>query len=408
MLRLRLNAVARLKGIDVRISDFIRSNVELILAEWDRFARSNSPGQSHLTDLVLRDHAKQMLLTIAADIETPQSAEQQTRKSQGLGKETDVRSAASIHGSQRHQHEFSLVQLGAEFRALRSTVLRLWLPQVGVMSDNTVLEVIRFNESIDQAIAESMVSYVEATDEAQNMFLAVLGHDLRSPLASMATAGVILAHDDLSSVQRLKLASTVQRSSKLMKSMVDDLLGYTRVQFGKGLPVELTWCDMGDVLKAAMDDAKATHPQTQYELRITGELAACYDGTRLHQLFVNLLVNAAQHGAKSRPVTIEASATTDRASVRITNDGNVIPDAALKSIFKPLVQLAPDEPSDTRPGTSLGLGLFIAREIAERHGGSVSVTSDQAKGTTFTVELPRDLTCRKSQSETANDHQTHA
>ena len=95
-----------------------------------------------------------------------------------------------------------------------------------------------------------------------------------------------------------------------MKSMVDDLLGYTRVQFGKGLPIEQAWCDVADVLKAAMDDAKATHPQTQYELRITGDLAACYDGTRLHQLFVNLLVNAAQHGAKSRPVTIEASATT--------------------------------------------------------------------------------------------------
>jgi signal transduction histidine kinase len=380
----------------VRISEFIRSNVELILTEWDRFARSNSPIE--LTDLVLRDHARQMLLTIAADVETPQSTEQQTRKSQGLGEETDVRSAASIHGYQRHKNEFSLVQLGAEFRALRSTVLRLWLPHVRIMSESTVLEVIRFNESIDQAIAESMVSYVEATSEAQNMFLAVLGHDLRSPLASMSMAGELLARDNLSPLQHSKLAHTVQRSAKLMKSMVDDLLGYTRVQFGKGLPVDKAWCDMSGVLQAAMDDAKATHPQTQYELRMTGDLAACYDGTRLHQLFVNLLVNAAQHGAKSRPVTIEASTTNDRATVRITNDGNVIQEAALKSIFKPLVQLAPDEPSDTRPGTSLGLGLFIAREIAEGHGGSVSVTSDQEKGTTFTVELPRDFTCRQSQS----------
>ena len=166
------------------------------------------------------------------------------------------------------------------------------------------------------------------------------------------------------------------------------------MQFGKGLPVVPTWCDVADVLKHAMEDARATHPHTQYELRITGDLAACYDATRLHQLFVNLLVNAAQHGAKSRPVTIEASATEDRATVRITNDGNVIPDAALKSIFKPLVQLAPDEPSDTRPSTSLGLGLFIAREIAEGHGGTVSVTSNNVAGTTFTVVLPRKFTCR--------------
>jgi len=386
----------------VRISEFIRSNVEVILAEWDRFARCNGPLE--MTDLVLRNHAKQMLLTIAADIETPQSGEEQTLKSQGLGEETDARSAASIHGHQRHKNEFSLVQLGAEFRALRSTVLRLWLPQVDDMSEGTVLEVIRFNESIDQAIAESMVSYVEATTEAQNMFLAVLGHDLRSPLASMSMAGEILARDDLSPVQHSKLAHTVQRSSKLMKSMVDDLLGYTRVQFGKSLPIEQAWCDVSGILQAALDDAKATHPQTQYELRVTGDLAACYDGTRLHQLFVNLLVNAAQHGAKSRPVIIEASASNHRTSVRITNEGNVIPNTALNSIFKPLVQLAPDEPSDTRPGTSLGLGLFIAREIAEGHGGTVSVTSDQQKGTTFTVELPRDLSCHQSQLTSA--HQT--
>src|SRR5688572_1771187 len=376
----------------VRISEFIRSNVEVILAEWDRFARANGPLE--MTDLVLRNHAKQMLLTIAADIETPQSGEEQTLKSQGLGEESDARSAASTHGYQRHNHEFSLVELGAEFRALRSTVLRLWLPNVNTMSESTVLEVIRFNESIDQAIAESMVSYVDATTEAQNMFLAVLGHDLRSPLATMAMAGQMLARDELSTQQHSKLAHSVQRSAKLMKGMVDDLLGYTRVQFGKGLPVEPAWCDVADVLKHAMEDAMATHPHTQYELRITGDLAACYDATRLHQLFVNLPVKAAQHGAKSRPVTIEAAATENRATVRITNDGNVIPDAALKSIFKPLVQLARDEPSDTRPSTSLGLGLFIAREIAEGHGGTVSVTSNNVAGTTFTVVLPRKFTCR--------------
>ena len=188
------------------ISQFIRNEIELILAEWDRFARCNAPVESQLTDLVLRDHAKQMLLTIAADIESPQTAEQQTRKSQGLGKESATRSAASIHGSQRHHHEFSLVELGAEFRALRSTVLRLWLPHVNSMSESTVLEVIRFNESIDQAIAESMVSYVDATTEAQNMFLAVLGHDLRSPLATMAMAGQILTRGELSTQQHSQLA----------------------------------------------------------------------------------------------------------------------------------------------------------------------------------------------------------
>jgi signal transduction histidine kinase len=377
----------------MRLSVFIRSEIELILAEWDAFARSNAPAESNLSDLVLRDHAREMLLAIALDIETLQSAEEQTLKSRGLGR-TERHSPASIHGRLRHRHEFSLVQLGAEFRALRSTVLRLWLPRVDSLSETTVSEVVRFNESIDEALADSMVAYSTGTRQAQHLLMAVLGHDLRSPLASMALAGELLAREGLSSSQTSTLARTVQRSSKLMKSMVDDLLGYTRTQLGKSLPIERTWCDVSEVLAAAIDDARATHPETHYELTTSGEHSACYDGTRLHQLFVNLLVNAAQHGARARPVVVEASATGDRSTIRITNHGNTIPESALKSIFKPLVQLSVDEPNDTRPTTSLGLGLFIAREIAEGHGGRVTATSDAATGTSFTVELPRDFACR--------------
>lgn len=377
----------------MQLSLFIRSRIEPILAEWDSFAGRNAPAGSHMSAVMLRDHAKEMLLAIAADIESPQDAKQQTRKSQGLAPAASARSAASAHGQQRQQNDFTLVQVNAEFRALRATVLRLWLPQVTAMSKSTVLQLIRFNEAIDQAVAESLRAYMDATTEARNLLLAVLGHDLRAPLANMALAGEMLAKDEISTERRLKLAHTIRCSSKLMTSMVADLLGYTRVQFGKGMPVERAWCDISSVLDAAMADARATNPQTQYVLRTTGEPAACYDGALLHQLFMNLLVNAAQHGAKSQPVTIVASGAADRICVHITNHGQPIPAAALKSIFKPLVQITANEPSDTRPRTSLGLGLFIAREIAEAHGGTVSVRSDEVGGTTFTVDLPLDLTC---------------
>lgn len=381
----------------MRLSLFIESEIEAILAEWDAFASQNAPPGSHLSELVLRDHAWEMLRSIARDMETEQSATQQTMKSQGHGQEGGAGSAASIHGLLRHRHDFSLLQLSAEFRALRSTVLRLWLPQVEAMSELTVQEVVRFNEAIDQALAESIVSYAAASTQARELFLAVLGHDLRSPLSNMAMAGEMLGHGEVAPGLLPKLAGTVQRNARLMTNMVDDLLGYTRTQLGNGFPMAPAWCDLGEVLDAAMADAQATHPHTRYELRLSGGLAACYDPTRMHQLFVNLLVNAAQHGAKTDPVVIEGAATPDGNRVRITNRGSVIPEAALKAIFKPLVQLDVSTPSDTRPQTSLGLGLFIAREIAEGHGGKVSVCSDAVAGTTFTVELPRDLSCRMAQ-----------
>lgn len=354
---------------------------------------------------MLRDHAREMLCNIASDIETEQSSAQQTLKSQGRGEEPDAASAASVHGSLRHRHEFSLLQLSAEFRALRSTVLRLWLPQVETMSATTVQEVVRFNESIDQALAESIVAYAAASTQSRHLFLAVLGHDLRSPLANMAMAGELLTRGEVAPQQLPVLANTVQRNARLMKNMVDDLLGYTRTQLGKGFPITPAWCDLAEVLDAAVADAQATHPQTRYRLHVSGELAACYDPTRMHQLFVNLLVNAAQHGAKTDPVVIEAVATGDGNRVCITNRGNVIPDAALRAIFKPLVQLSDSEPSDTRPQTSLGLGLFIAREIAEGHGGKVTVRSDEIAGTTFTVELPRDVTCCPASGRGEDTHE---
>lgn len=383
----------------MRLSRFIELEIESILADWDDFASRNAPAEAELSERVLRDHAREMLLSIAWDIETAQSAAQQTRKSEGRGESAGADSAASIHGALRHRHEFSLLQLSAEFRALRSTVLRLWLPRVDAMSETTVHEVVRFNEAIDQALAESIVSFAAASTHANHLFLAVLGHDLRSPLANMAMAGELLGRGDVPPHRMQTLAGTVQRNARLMKNMVDDLLGYTRSQLGKGFPITLAWCDLADVLRAAMDDAQATHPQTRYELTLTGGIAACYDPTRMHQLFVNLLVNAAQHGAKTVPVVIEAGPDGDCNRVRITNRGNALPESALKAIFKPLVQLSESTPSDTRPQTSLGLGLFIAREIAEGHGGTVVVTSDEAAGTTFTVELPRDLSCQPGPSE---------
>lgn len=378
----------------MKLSDFIRAEIEQILVHWDRFARDNAPPDSHLTDPVLRDHAKEMLLAVAADIETSQTPAQQKAKSEGHGGGDDVRSAASTHGHQRHRLDFSLVQLGAEFRALRSTVLRLWLPRVEVMSEGAMAEMVRFNEAIDQSIAESLVAFTDATTEARNLLLAVLGHDLRSPLATVALAGQMLVRDDIDGDQRVTLGQKVQRSASVMKSMVEDLLGYTRVQLGRGLPMRPAWCDIANVLTASISDAEATYPRTRYECHTEGDLAACYDPARLHQLFTNLLVNAAQHGTRSHPVVVVATSDADHVTVRITNQGRAIPEDALKSIFKPLVQLAPDAASDVQASTSLGLGLFIAREIAESHGGALDVDSRAEIGTTFTVRLPRDFSCK--------------
>ena len=372
----------------MKLATFITENMDCILSEWEAFATTLEPAASQMSPLALRDHAKGILTAIVLDIRTRQNAEEQLQKSQGLAPEPEgAASAASIHGGLRHDSNFSLVQLSAEFRALRATVLRLWLPQVSTMSSSTNDEMVRFNEAIDQALAESVVTYSARADHTRELFLAVLGHDLRAPLSTLSMAGQLLMSEATPAAQVGPIGLRIERCARLMSIMVDDLIGYTRTQLGAGMPTMLLDTDLRSICEAAVEDALATHPGSDFDVALVGDLVGHYDGVRMHQLMTNLLINAAQYGGRSAPVLLRARADADTVIIEVTNQGNTIPADSLQSIFRPLIQLPAE--GDARPGTSLGLGLFIAREIALAHGGTIVVSSSEMQGTTFTVRLPR-------------------
>ena len=373
----------------MKLERFIQDNMEAILCEWEAFARSLGPAAGKMSKLALRDHAKQILLAIALDIETAQNPAEQMAKSKGMAPDTEAgQSAASVHGALRQASDFSLLQLSAEFRALRASVLRLWLPTVKDMTEATADEMVRFNEAIDQALAESVVTYSARADHMRELFLAILGHDLRAPLSSMSIAGELLTGAHVKPEQVTDIGRRVKRGSRLMSKMVEDLIGYTRTQLGAGMPTVLLESDLGDILQAALDDATATHPETCFETETHGSLTGQFDGVRMQQLLTNLLVNAAQYGSREVPVRIVVRSDAEQVLIEVINDGPVIPTESLELIFSPLIQL-PGVEEDARPRTSLGLGLFVAREIALAHGGGISATSTEEQGTVFTISLAR-------------------
>src|SRR3569832_143442 len=145
-------------------------------------------------------------------------------------------SGASIHETLRHESGFTMVQLLAEFRALRATVLRLWLPHAAQATETTINDVLRFNEAIDQAVAESTARFTERTTQPRDTFLAILGHDLRTPLAAMAMAGDYLSMPKIGTPQTCEVGQRVKRSAATMRSMVNDMLEYARTQLGSGIP----------------------------------------------------------------------------------------------------------------------------------------------------------------------------
>ncbi|WP_325170154.1 sensor histidine kinase [Noviherbaspirillum pedocola] len=342
-----------------------------------------------MSNLALRDDAVEILSAIADNIDSEQTPSEQYAKSRGAGLQDAFESAASTHGSLRHWSGFTYLQLTAEYRALRATVLRLWLPGNAAGSEEVTEDVIRFSEAIDQALAESVVAYSEQMARTRDLFLAILGHDLRAPLATMVSAGELLKRRDLSEDQHLDIGAMVDRSARMMGEIIKDLLEFARTQLGSSIPINPEEGDLRNVCDTALEGARAVYPGCPFHLHAEDDLTGSFDSVRLHQLVTNLLLNAAQYRSEGSAVVMSAQSHADTLSIQVQNFGAVIPEESLQAIFDPLVQLARRSDSAARPKTSLGLGLFVAREIATAHGGTITAASSEAEGTRFTVRLPR-------------------
>jgi signal transduction histidine kinase len=367
------------------MKSFIIDNLEEILSEWEAFAATLSPAADTMTVAALRDHAKQMLETIARDIQTSQTSGEQDRKSKGLALQ-DPNSAASAHGALRQQVGFDLNQLVAEFRALRASVLRIWMSKKAYGDEPTANEIARFNEAIDQALSESVATYSQELGRARDTFIGILGHDLRTPLAAVWGAVEILAKSP-GERERSKAYGAANRSLTAMSSMIRDLLDYTRTRLGKGIPISPAAANLEEVCKACIAEMTLAHPQSSFAFSCEGAMDATFDRARLHQVISNLLVNAVQHGERGSKVILHAVLEDAAITLHVTNSGPTIAPKHLQSIFEPMVQGDADGPARQR-STSLGLGLYIAREIVLAHGGAITASSSEERGTTFAVRLP--------------------
>lgn len=372
----------------MRLSQFIKHNVELILVEWEAFARTMIPPAETMSVVELRDHAREILLAIAEEMETLQSEDQREAKSKGLAPREAAESSAAEHGGLRQRVGFDLTQLGAEYRALRATVLRQWMRNINVVDMTVLEEVARFNEGIDQGLADAMVTYSENVANSRDTFLAVLGHDLRNPLSALSACIRILelTREAGTKERAIKVA---KRSISSISEMVTDLLEYTRTRLGRGIDVQPKPGDFATLCNEAFDEVCTAYPERVLRAEIPDHLPCDFDAPRMRQVLTNLLTNAVHHGDAAFPVIIVVSSDSEQVTTVVMNQGRPIPPDAMQVIFNPLVQVAAEasEPHE-RPATSLGLGLYIAREIVGGHGGTIVVTSSAEKGTAFRVRLP--------------------
>lgn len=371
----------------MRLADFIVRDMDTILAQWEAFAGTLLPAAANMRSLALRDHAQQILEAIAQDLSTFQTPEAQFEKSIGQAPQLEGSSetAAQTHALLRARSGFDINQLAAEYRALRASVLRLWMDEC--RHDVPRLDdVIRFNEAIDQAIAESISFFSAQVEQARNLLLGMLGHDMRSPLQTIQMTASYLAA--LNAGEKVSVAaSRLIRSGARMQALLDDMLDFNRIKLGLGINVAPTETDLAKHVADELDLLRAVHPDRQIDLDVAGDCQGMWDGRRLQQLLGNLVLNAIKYGAPDTPVRVSATSNEAQVCLEVKNSGPAIERSTLERIFDPL-QRGPNHQDRTADG-SLGLGLYIAREIAKAHGGGIEARSDERE-TVFSVRLPRE------------------
>lgn len=375
------------------LAEFIGSRSEAILVAWEAFARTLLPGVA-MDTLALRDHAPDILRATVRDMrlakeaaEGPDAARRPAADpADGLAPPDG---AADDHAVGRLSDGFSLMEVVSEYRALRASVLRLWRGTHPALHDSDVDDLARFNESLDQSMAKAVACYTRRVDQSRDMFLAILSHDLRNPLNSIAMSAALLPSLSDLPPESVETATQITTSATVMERMISDLLDYTRTRLGAGLPVSPEALDVGVLCRAVYHEFRTAHPKRTIRYRTDGDLSADGDDDRLRQAISNLMGNAVQHGDPAEPVELSVAGDEDHVLVAVRNGGPAIPPAELPKIFQPLVRGAgTGKPRRHRPG-SIGLGLYIAREIALSHAGKLDVTSTDAGGTTFTLRLPR-------------------
>ncbi|WP_325073245.1 sensor histidine kinase [Pseudomonas monteilii] len=299
-----------------------------------------------------------------------------------------VETAAQVHAVTRLDAGFTLDQVVAEYRALRASVLRLWLPLQMAVEPHDIDDMVRFNEAIDQALAESITSYGIAVETTRKLVLGVLGHDLRTPMTAALLGAEMLCRKGQLSQRDRKIADQIAASVTRSKQIVSDLLDLAKANLGSGIPIQKEAVDLSQVCHTLVEELRVSRPEITVVLQGGHQALGQFDAARMGQVFSNLIANAFHHGDHARPITVTLTQGPEAVEFSVHNWGKPISADVVPHLFNPQARYSRLTSDHHEASGGLGLGLFIVGEIVARHGGSIDVESNLSSGTTFRLSLP--------------------
>ncbi|MHC8315157.1 PAS domain-containing sensor histidine kinase [Pseudomonas sp. LB3P31] len=242
--------------------------------------------------------------------------------------------------------------------------------------------------ALKQAQAELSDAYDKAQRRAQfaEQMVAIVSHDLKNPLTAIKMAADMLARSERTA-RESKLLGHISQSSERAQRMIADLLDFALARVGQGLGISIAPADLHHITHLSVDELRVAFPAANLTHRESGSGTALLDADRVQQIIGNLVANAVAYGDPQQPITITSRREDHAAIVSVHNEGPAIPQSLIDVLFEPMTR-GTESDSDVR---SVGLGLFIVREIAKAHGGNVAVKSSVEGGTEFSVYFPQTL-----------------
>ncbi len=219
------------------------------------------------------------------------------------------------------------------------------------------------------------------------MFVGILGHDLRNPLSAIMTGASLLQRRG-ESEKVIKTSSRILNSAGRMGRMIDQVLDFTRIRLGRGIPIKPQRADLAEICRIAIDEFDNTAPTRRIAFVSSGDTTGVWDADRIVQLVSNLLGNALTHGDPALQVAISCDGTLPSPVQLDVHNTGTVPADLLPVLFDPFRSGTPEKQERSN---GLGLGLFISQQIAFAHSGTIHATSSEEDGTHLIVRLPRDL-----------------
>ena len=292
-------------------------------------------------------------------------------------------SAAAMHTEEERRVRDQ--QAGWQAQAATSrTILLLGMAVLAmfiVFSANAVSQQLELSRRLDEQRLRDL--------EFEQQLVGIVGHDLRNPITAVRMAASMIAKENKLTESQNRSLERVERSAHRMERIVHDLLDFTQIRLGGGLRTVPQKTDLHVIAAHAVDEARLAYPGRLFPHEQEGNGYGVWDEARLEQVFSNLLSNAIHHGAAGEPVLVRTRGEDGQVLLEVSNRGEPIPPDLLPRLFEPLKGTDGEDQARAQR-RSVGLGLFIVKQVVDAHGGKARIASSREAGTTVSIRLPRE------------------